>query len=43
MVIISLILGEVDVSYTSCISELKSGNGEVVSNAKSKSCEPSGD
>lgn len=41
MVIISRILGEVDVRYTSCVSELKSGNGEVVSNAKSKLCEQS--
>lgn len=30
MVIISLILGEVDVRYTSRVSKLKSGNGKVV-------------
>ena len=30
IVMISRILGEVDVRYTSCVSELKSGNGEVV-------------
>ena len=41
MVMISRILGEVDVRYTSCVSELKSSSGEVVSNAKSNLCEHS--
>lgn len=41
MVMISRILGEVDVRYTSCVNELKSDNGEVVSDAKSNLCEQS--
>lgn len=33
IVIISLILGDVEVRYVKCVSELKSGSGDVVSKA----------